>query len=99
MAELWYGKDIPRDKLDWFLAQGGFFYVEGTPMILAIYSQYTGNRALLFTTVGMYAVNSTYEYAGKRFRWEPVTYPMRYADYREINGKKTGMVFTAGILT
>lgn len=87
-AELWYGKDIPRDKLDWFLAQGGLSYVEGTPMILAIYSQYIGDRALLFTTVGMYAVNSNYEYAGRRFRWEPVTYPIRYADYQDIYGKK-----------
>lgn len=86
--EIWYGKDIPRDKLDWLMGEGGFPYLEGTPMLLGIYSQYAGNKALLFTTVGMYAVNTNYEFAGKRKLYEKVTYPLRYADYQEIYGIK-----------
>lgn len=87
--ELWYGNEIPRAKLDRFLELGGFTHVEGTPMVLAIYSQYTGDHGVLFTTVGMYAANTNYQLAGKRKLRQDLKYPFRYADYREVNWKKS----------
>ena len=85
--KIWYGSEIPPEEIDLFIQRGGYSCIEGTPLLLGIY-EYSKNRAVLYTTVGLYTINSDFELTGKRVNWVTPKYPLRYADYKEIRSQK-----------
>lgn len=85
--QIWYGSEIPPEQVDLFITRGGFPCIEGTPMVLGCY-QYMNSPAVLYTTVALYAVNLNYDFTGRRYDWEKVRFPLRYADFREIRSQK-----------